>query len=159
MYSRDIYFSSKKAHRTHENMYRYDSPFGKYANISSQSESSIGKDGKSAYDIAVENGFQGTVQEWLESLHGISPHIGENGNWFIGDKDTGISAKGDSESIDINRITEQDIDSYFDGEVIVDGKTDHPITKEEIDSYFSDEGSESHMETLTFEEIDKLFNQ
>lgn len=154
--SRDIYFSAKPQHRTHEAMYYYDTPFGKGGGFN---ENSSSISGKSAYDIAVENGFQGTVQEWLESLHGISPHIGENGNWFIGDKDTGISAKGDSESIDINRITEQDIDSYFDGEVIVDGKTDHPITKEEIDSYFSDEGSESHMETLTFEEIDKLFNQ
>lgn len=27
-------------------------------------------DGKSAYDIAVENGFEGTVLEWLESLKG-----------------------------------------------------------------------------------------
>ena len=27
-----------------------------------------GQDGKSAYEIAVENGFKGTEQEWLESL-------------------------------------------------------------------------------------------
>ena len=29
-----------------------------------------GLDGKSAYQIAVENGFQGTEEEWLESLEG-----------------------------------------------------------------------------------------
>lgn len=29
-----------------------------------------GEDGKSAYDIAVENGFSGTQAEWLESLKG-----------------------------------------------------------------------------------------
>lgn len=29
-----------------------------------------GKDGKSAYQIAVDNGFKGTETEWLESLHG-----------------------------------------------------------------------------------------
>jgi hypothetical protein len=29
-----------------------------------------GKDGASAYEIALKNGFQGTEQEWLESLHG-----------------------------------------------------------------------------------------
>lgn len=29
-----------------------------------------GKDGKSAYEVAVENGFIGTEQEWLESLKG-----------------------------------------------------------------------------------------
>lgn len=29
-----------------------------------------GKDGKSAYEIAVENGYTGTVKEWLGSLKG-----------------------------------------------------------------------------------------
>ena len=27
---------------------------------------------------------------------GITPHIGDNGNWFIGDKDTGLKAKGEN---------------------------------------------------------------
>ena len=48
--------------------------------------------GKSAYDIAVENGYEGTISDWLDSLKGNSPYIGENGNWFIGDTDTGTSA-------------------------------------------------------------------
>ena len=26
---------------------------------------------------------------------GVTPHIGENGNWWVGDTDTGVSAKGD----------------------------------------------------------------
>lgn len=51
-----------------------------------------GVNGKSAYDIAVENGFEGTEQEWLNSLQGTTPHIGENGNWFLGDIDTGVLA-------------------------------------------------------------------
>lgn len=29
-----------------------------------------GADGKSAYEIAVDEGFQGTEEEWLESLQG-----------------------------------------------------------------------------------------
>lgn len=33
-----------------------------------------GGDGKSAYDIAVENGFEGTEAEWLESLKGESAY-------------------------------------------------------------------------------------
>lgn len=53
--------------------------------------------GKSAYDIAIEKGFLGSEEEWLDSLHGITPHIGENKNWFIGDIDTGISASPDLE--------------------------------------------------------------
>lgn len=51
--------------------------------------------GKSAYDIAVANGFKGSEVEWLESLVGSSPHIGENGNWFFGDEDTGFLASPD----------------------------------------------------------------
>ncbi|MCH5157518.1 MAG: right-handed parallel beta-helix repeat-containing protein [Clostridiales bacterium] len=35
--------------------------------------------GKSAYDIAVENGFEGTVEEWLESLKGDKGETGSNG--------------------------------------------------------------------------------
>ena len=31
--------------------------------------------GKSAYEIAVENGFQGTETEWLESLKGETPDL------------------------------------------------------------------------------------
>ena len=59
-----------------------------------------GENGKSAYEIAVDNGFEGTEQEWLESLKGHSPkapevEIGENGNWFIDGVDTGIKAKGE----------------------------------------------------------------
>ena len=38
-----------------------------------------GKDGKSAYQIAVENGFEGSEQEWLESLKGKDGAQGEIG--------------------------------------------------------------------------------
>ena len=48
-----------------------------------------------AYDIAVKNGFKGTETEWLENLKGAAPHIGENGNWFLGDQDMGITAAPD----------------------------------------------------------------
>ncbi len=38
-----------------------------------------GKNGLSAYEIAVENGFVGTVSEWLESLKGVDGLPGKNG--------------------------------------------------------------------------------
>ncbi len=38
-----------------------------------------GKDGLSAYEIAVENGFVGTVSEWLESLKGADGLPGKDG--------------------------------------------------------------------------------
>lgn len=37
------------------------------------------ENGKSAYELAVENGFIGTIQEWLESLHGQDGQAGANG--------------------------------------------------------------------------------
>lgn len=55
--------------------------------------------GKSAYDIAVDNGFLGNEEEWLKSLQGLTPHIGENNHWFIGDEDTGILASPSEEQL------------------------------------------------------------
>lgn len=37
-----------------------------------------GEDGKSAYQIAVENGFVGTEAEWIESLKGADGQDGKN---------------------------------------------------------------------------------
>ena len=55
-------------------------------------------EGMSAYDIAVAQGFTGSVSEWLNSLAGKSPYIGDNGHWFVYDGtrfvDSGVSAHG-----------------------------------------------------------------
>jgi hypothetical protein len=51
--------------------------------------------GQSAYDIAVKNGFKGSEEEWLKSLEGVTPYIGENGNWYLNDIDTGVLAAPD----------------------------------------------------------------
>lgn len=48
--------------------------------------------GKSAFEVAQANGFTGSEKDWLASLNGTTPHIGENGHWFIGDTDTGVIA-------------------------------------------------------------------
>lgn len=56
-----------------------------------------GDPGKSAYEIAVDNGYSGSETEWISSLAGVpgeTPHIGSNGNWFIGAVDTGVKAGG-----------------------------------------------------------------
>ena len=73
---------------------------------------SVGEDlprGKSAYEVAVENGFNGTEAEWLASLKGATgapgangkdgtdgktPYVGDNGNWYIGTDDTGKPSRG-----------------------------------------------------------------
>ena len=57
------------------------------------------QNGKSAYEIAVENGFQGTVEEWLESLKGQSGTDADvdltlgfaDGEWTVGGKPLGVS--------------------------------------------------------------------
>ena len=72
-----------------------------------------GADGKSAYQIWLEAGNTGTEADFLEAIKGadgspgqdgqpgsdgadgITPHIGENGNWFVGETDTGVKAQGE----------------------------------------------------------------
>ena len=106
--------------------------------------------GLSAYEIALQNGFEGTVEEWLESLvgadgedgvgiarfsynnagellahltdgtiinlgvidgedgeNGLTPYIDENGNWWIGETDTGVKATGEDGKDGIDGITPQ----------------------------------------------------
>lgn len=70
--------------------------FKKYVKASLTGAGALqGKDGKSAYEIAVEKGFSGSEEQWIQSLTGLpgeTPYIGENGNWFIGAVDTEIRA-------------------------------------------------------------------
>lgn len=88
-----------------------------------------GTDGKSAYQISVDNGFEGTEEEWLESLKGQkgdpgdTPSIGPNGNWWIGDTDTGVSATGSGGSPsnrngEIYSTEETRIGTWIDGKSI-----------------------------------------
>ena len=59
------------------------------------------------YELAKDAGYSGTYEEWLESIKGedgkdgLTPYIGENGNWWIGDLDTGVPAKG-QDAADLN---------------------------------------------------------
>ncbi|MED0776605.1 hypothetical protein ACGFZ1_20385 [Bacillus velezensis] len=43
--------------------------------------------GKSAYDIALDNGFSGTVEEWLASLKGEKGNTGAKGATGVAGKD------------------------------------------------------------------------
>ena len=51
------------------------------------------------YLQAQQSGYEGTYEEWLESIKGKDGHtptisIGDNGNWFIDNVDTTVKAKG-----------------------------------------------------------------
>lgn len=52
---------------------------GTYSTWEVNLSGAIGVDGKSAYDIAVENGFVGTESEWLASLIGADGQDGQDG--------------------------------------------------------------------------------
>ena len=79
----------------------------------------------SAYGIAVKHGFTGTEEEFADMLmngggggsgggeNGITPHIGANGNWYIGTTDTGVRAAGE-DGIGIKSV-EQTVTSTADG--------------------------------------------
>lgn len=67
----------------------------------------IGRDGKSAYEIAVENGFEGTETEWLESLKGADGTIGRDG--AVGPQ----GEKGDTPVKGVDYFTEQDIEDFI----------------------------------------------
>ena len=51
-----------------------DTEFGSYQMLGIP-----GKDGLSAYEVALENGFKGSEEEWLESLRGPAGETGETG--------------------------------------------------------------------------------
>ena len=75
--------------------------------------------GKSAYEIALDNGFEGTEQEWLKSLQGETPYIGENGNWFVGTLDTGVSAAPKVEDINLeNYYSKEDLIALSKEEIL-----------------------------------------
>ena len=66
--------------------------------------SSGGADGKSAYEIAVENGFVGTEQEWLESLKGEEGKQGPPGEQ--GPKgDKGNKGEDGASAVVVNNLT------------------------------------------------------
>ena len=44
---------------------------------------------------------------------GVTPHIGENGNWFIGSTDTGKPSRGGSTAEDISYMLSEDIQNDF----------------------------------------------
>lgn len=95
-----------------------------------------GKDGKSAYEIAVDNGFSGSESEWIASLAGVpgkTPYIGSNGNWFIDGVDTGVSA---TPSMDYNDLTNK---PTLNGETIEGDMEIQSISNEVIDSLFRKE--------------------
>ena len=67
-----------------------------------------GPQGKSAYDIAVDNGFSGTQQQWLASLKGdpgMDAHAPKRGTDYWTDADKQAIQNEDKQYID-SKITD-----------------------------------------------------
>ncbi|MDR0856018.1 MAG: hypothetical protein LBM78_01260, partial [Clostridiales bacterium] len=99
--------------------------------------------GDSAYAVAVAHGYTGSEAEWLMTLvgakgdtgaagqngadgqpgtNGITPHIGNNGHWFIGETDTGVLAQGTNGQNGTNGIDGAKGDTGAAGQNGADGK-------------------------------------
>lgn len=58
-----------------------------------------GADGKSAYEIAVQNGFEGSESEWLDSLQGEDGHTPEKGKDYFTAEDIEAIATAAAEKV------------------------------------------------------------
>lgn len=72
-----------------------------------------------------ENGENGT-----DGTNGLTPTIGENGNWYIGDVDTGVNSRGDSTVIKEVVLTAAGWSSSLEQSVTVDGVIANPLKQE-----------------------------
>jgi hypothetical protein len=97
--------------------------------------------GKSAYEVAVSNGFKGTEAEWLESLVGDSPHIGSNGTWWIGLNDTGVVASPDLAGYATEQFVKDELKNITDTTVkdIVDEVMNEYAKKSDVEDMINSE--------------------
>lgn len=128
----------------------------------------VGKDGLSAYDVAVKNGFTGTEQEWLESLKG-QPGDGAYDDTEIKNQINNIETelnnkveKVEGKELSSNDFTDDDkskldsLNNYDDSELknLIDQKSDishvHENYVEKV------EGKELSSNDFTDEEKSKL---
>ncbi len=87
-----------------------------------------------AYAQAQELGYAGTLEEFVQMISGkdgangkngndgMTPHIGENGNWFIGETDTGVKVTGSNGTNGTNGndgLGIKEIEINTDNEIII----------------------------------------
>lgn len=114
---------------------------------------------KTAYDLAVDNGFEGTEQEWVESIKGEKGEKGE----------TGVAGK-DGESFSFEDLTDEQLNVLKGekGEDGKDGKSSYELAVEEgfqgeldeyLDSLHGEKGEPLKFSDLTEEQIQSLKGQ
>lgn len=55
--------------------------------------------------LTIKGATGATGPAGADGADGVTPHIGDNGNWFLGDTDTGIVAEGATPNIQIGEVT------------------------------------------------------
>lgn len=141
-----------------------------------------GPRGLSAYEIYKKEGGQLREEEWLKSLNGLTPTIGENGNWFLGTVDTGLPSrgpKGDTGSIKFIVVTElptENIDetaiylkpvesptgeNKFEELIYVNGKWEDlgtPNVAVDLSNYYTKEESDKNLNDTISENMPLFIN-
>ena len=100
-------------------------------------EGSQGLDGKSAYELAVEQGFEGTVVEYLESLKGEKGDKGDTGaKGAKGDKgdkgDQGVAGADGKDGIDATNETVKNQNTGLDTKIWIGTQSEYDaiVTKD-----------------------------
>ena len=111
-----------------------------------------GADGKSAYEIAQENGFEGSEEEWLESLKGEQGPVGPQGE--RGEQ----GPQGPQGEKGIDGITPVKGIDYFTEEEIAEIKYDDTEIKDELDTKVDKEEGKSLVDNNEIIKLAGLFN-
>ncbi|MGM9642338.1 MAG: polysaccharide deacetylase family protein [Eubacteriales bacterium] len=81
----------------------------------------------------------GKPTEWeAQDMDGITPHIGDNGNWYIGDTDTGVKAQGEDGS-----------DANVTAENIANALGYTPASENDLEFYATKEWATEQIEKAT----------
>ena len=138
----------------------------KYKNNNEWTEINIvgekGQNGLSAYEVAVDNGFIGTKQQWLESLRGASGQDGKNGtNGYSPTATVTKSGKATTITItDISGTTTAIVSDGQDGEDWIPTTAEKSAIATEAAGLIDISGKADKSDTYTKAEVDtKLSNK
>lgn len=146
---------------------------GKTIDVGEVPRGQDGKAGKSAYEIAVAAGYQGTESEWLESIKGqdgvsvADASIDENNHLIFtlsnsNTIDAGqLSVGTGTGDIDINYTTTEDIDKLFNNDTTIYPDPGYEIANTtDIDELFKEETIPTEKVTYASQnDIDSLFDE
>lgn len=107
---------------TETELYTIDAKIKKALRDAKKSGKFDGKDGLTPHIGENGNWWIGEEDTGVKAQgsgeNGITPHIGGNGNWWLGDTDTGVKAKGeDGKDYIITEDDKAEIKAYIDGQI------------------------------------------